>query len=84
MAKCKLGITKEPQSKAGKYMLVEVVERGIEGIVYSTLEEAQSAMREAYEETVNNRAAENDISEWWAWVNDGPNHDNYDWKILEI
>lgn len=66
-----------------KYMLIEVVERDIEGIRYDTLEEAGTAMKEAYEETVSRGVAESDISEWWAWANDGPNHDNYDWKIIE-
>lgn len=25
-----------------------------------------------------------EITAMWAYVNDGPNHDNYDWKIEEL
>ena len=65
-----------------QYMLVEVVERDINGTMFNSFEEARQAMAEAYEE-IKSGTDECEISTWWAWVNDGPNHDNYDWKIIE-
>ena len=64
------------------YVLIECIEREIEGIRFDTYEEAYQAMKEAYESYDN--FDESEITQWYAWGNDGPNHDNFDWKILKL
>ena len=67
------------------YILIECVERDIQGIKYDTFEEAHAAMEECYNEIINTYGYEDsEITEWYAWINDGPNHDNYDWKIVDV
>ena len=75
---------------AKKYILIEVVEREIEMIEFDTFKDAQDAMKEAYDELAEEyydghpEEDEADIKETYAWLNNGPNHDDYDWKIFEI
>ena len=66
-----------------KYMLVEVVDREIEGKVYDSYDKAAVDMQTAYEETLH-CGDYGEITEWWAFVNSDPGGNNYDWKILEI
>lgn len=57
--------------------------RDIDGVMYNTFDEAREAMVESYEETAKKGCLDCEMSMWWAYVDDGPNHDNYDWKIIE-
>ena len=67
-----------------KYVLVSVIEREIFGEIYNTYDEAYKEMQKSYEWTLKHGGDDSYIGEWYAWVNDGPNHDNYDWKILGL
>lgn len=64
------------------FILVECVEREIEMSIFDTYEDAYNAMKEAYEVIVNDKCSESEITSWSAWVDDGTNHNNYDWKIF--
>ena len=66
-----------------RFVLVEVAGRDISCAAYGSFEEARRAMEEAYVSTVARGAESSGISERDAWANDGPNHDDYDWKIVE-
>lgn len=66
-----------------KYVLVEVINREIEGIVFDTFKDAHDAMEEAYNEHVETGIIEGDIDEWWAFATTIW-HNDIDWKIIEI
>lgn len=77
-------------------LLVTVEEREISTTLFSTFEEAKEEMIKQFAECFT----EEDRSEFdfenacyydeygWdetsAWLNDGPNHSNYDWRIIDI
>ena len=49
---------------------------------YATMRFPECLPHLNYDEDV--MCSEHTINERWAYINDGPNHDNYDWKILEL
>ena len=69
---------------AKRYMLVGVADREIVGTTYDTLEEARGEMQKAWQYVYDQKDAHREIDNWSAYITDGPNHDNYDWKIVEI
>lgn len=69
---------------AKRYMLVGVADREIVGTTYDTLEEARDEMKKAWQYVYDQKDAHGEIDNWSAYITDGPNHDNYDWKIVEI
>ena len=64
------------------YLLIEVIERDIVPYFFPTLEEAQTAMRQFYNEA--GQADMEEIGEYYAFKNEANNHDNFDWKIVKI
>lgn len=78
------------------YMLISVVERDIQTEMFKNLGLAREEMRRQFtnackglvDDYIEDCMAElhdkyNDI-EHFAWVTDGANHDDYDWKIIKI
>lgn len=74
-----------------KCILITCVERELSAQEYNDLEAAKIAMRTDYEKVLGEEleAKENNIeAEYcedglYAWAND-VNHNNYDWKIVEL
>ncbi len=63
------------------FKLIVIIDNYVKSIEdYSTFKEAHRVMEEAYWETIENGGS-GKILEWLAWVDDGPNHYNYEWKI---
>lgn len=71
------------KDKKQKHILVEVVERDIEVSVHESLEKAQEAMKDAFD-FASKHSLDFAYGPMEAYVNDGPNHDNYDWKIIPL
>lgn len=73
-----------------KYILIAVAERDIFTEEFETLEKAQEEMRKQVIESCKDELEEyidDDmacIKDMFAWVTDGLNHDDYDWKIIEL
>ena len=73
-----------------KYILIAVAERDIFTEEFETLEKAQEEMRKQVIESCDNELKEfidddmASIEDMFAWVTDGLNHDDYDWKIIEL
>lgn len=78
-------------------ILITVVEREISTAFYLTLEEAKKEMLNQFAECFSDEdrcefnfedayyyGDEYGWTETSAWLNDGPNHSNFDWKIIEI
>lgn len=76
------------------YMLISVYERNIFTELFGTLENAQVRM---HEEMIADAGVSKDIfceeeyddgdcgfDTYSAYVNDGKNHDNYDWLIVQL
>lgn len=69
---------------AKRYMLVGVADREIIGTTYGTLTEARDEMNKAWQNVYDQKDTSGEINDWSAYITDGPNHENYDWKIVEI
>ena len=65
------------------FMLINVVEREIYTSVCDTYEDAFNQMKEEFEES-GGSDYDGEIEDYYAYITDGNNHDNYDWKIVEI
>ena len=63
------------------YLLIEVIEREINVNFYHTLHEAQTAMRQFFDEAGSSDMEE--ITEMSAFKNEANNHNNYDWLIVK-
>lgn len=64
------------------FILVECAERELNADQYTTLREAQKAMKEYYDEA--GPAEDEGWYETEAYKTDANNHSNYDWKIFEF
>lgn len=70
------------------YMLLSTCERNTAIMRFQTYEDAYTQMKEEFEmfggdeEAIEDSMAE--IGEWYAWITDGNNHDNYDWQIFDL
>lgn len=72
-----------------RFMLISVVEREIGYLFFDKLEEAQKQMREEMEDSCSSLEEwleddEAEITDMYGWINEGNNHDNYDWLILDL
>lgn len=78
-----------------KYMLITVIEREIFTEIFPTHREAREKMiteMKEYGAEIPNECSEKEyecddefgFSEWSAYLNDGNNHDNYDWLIVAL
>lgn len=68
------------------FILILVMDREIITFRFQTKEEARNEMRRQFIEAGGDIEENNDyatLTEDLAWVNDGSNHINYDWKIVE-
>lgn len=71
-----------------KYMLITVIEMNITTEKFDTLESAQARMKNEFEsfggckEKIEDNEAS--LGKFVAWIEDGNNHDNYSWVIVEI
>ena len=67
-----------------KYALTETIERNTDIILYDTEEEACEALKECFNEKIE-ECAEGEIdNKYSAWCNDGPHHDNFDWEVIKL
>jgi hypothetical protein len=74
-----------------KYLLISVFEREIYAELFNSFEDAQNKMQEEFNAHVRESQL-GDIFEDnecylglnYAWITDGVNHDNYDWRINKI
>lgn len=67
-----------------KYVVLEIIDRDTEYLVYETFEEAVEALREAYEEICSERTIYNsyiDEDGVYAWAN---GTFLYDWQIISV
>lgn len=67
-----------------KYVVLEIIDREVNHLVYETFEEAVEALREAYEEICSEHTIYNsDIDEdgMCAWAN---GKFLYDWQIISV
>ena len=78
-----------------RYMLISVCERDIMTEIFDSKEKAQTTMHEEmvkwgkvpeeiFQEEIEYDDGDCGFGEWSAYVNDGVNHDNYDWLIVAI
>lgn len=67
-----------------KYVVLEIIDREVNHLVYETFEEAVEALREAYEEICSEHIICNsyiDENGVYAWVN---GMSLYDWQIISV
>lgn len=70
-----------------KFILVLVMDREIIAFRFRTRDEARIEMRKQFIEAGGDIEENNDyatLNENSAWVNDGDNHSDFDWRIVEI
>lgn len=69
------------------FILILVMDREIINLRFQTKEEAKAEMKQQFIEAGGDIEENNDeatLTENYAWVNDGTNHCNFDWKIVEV
>lgn len=68
-----------------KYVLVSVCDRDIATAIFDTKEAAYNAMKKEYKEACSDPdSADGEITDESAYLNEGNNHADYDWKIVEV
>ena len=68
-----------------KYMLISVCDRDIATAIYDTKEAAYNAMKNEYKKACfDPDSADGEITNDSAYLNEGNNHADYDWKIVEV
>lgn len=70
-----------------KFFLITVMDREIITSRFRTRDEARRIMRKQFIEAGGDIEENNDyatLNENSAWVNDGDNHSNFDWRIVEV
>lgn len=65
------------------HILVCVVDRNIEVLMFQSYEQAYARMKYLFEEQ-EAVSVDSEISDYSAWVTDGSNHCDYDWKIISL
>lgn len=66
-----------------RYMLICVTDREICPLFFNTYKEAYDRMKYLFEQEMEN-SVDGNIGEFDAWVTDGSNHDDSDWKIVRL
>lgn len=69
------------------FILITIIERVIIVFRFQTKEEAKAEMKRQFIEAGGDIIENNDyatLNEDLAWVNDGNNHNNFDWRIVEV
>lgn len=70
-----------------KFILIMVMDREIAVFRFRTREEARNEMRRQFIKAGGDIEENNDyasLNEDFAWVNEGVNHSDFDWKIIEV
>jgi len=70
-----------------KYFLITVMDREIITSRFRTRDEARRMMRKQFIEAGGDIEENNDyatLNEDSAWVNDGDNHSDFDWRVVEV
>lgn len=70
------------------YLLITVIEMEILTEEFPTYENAYAAMKKEFDNYGGDQEkiedGEANIHEFDAWIEDGNNHDNYSWRIVEL
>lgn len=78
---------KEFTMSSYKFFLIIVMDREITAFRFRTRDEARNEMRRQFIEAGGDIEENNDyasLNEDSAWVNDGDNHSDFDWRVVEV
>ena len=72
------------------FLLTDTRNRETAVTLFKTKEAAQKTMENEYNHILNKQERDNEnddeceLCDGYAWINDGPNHDDCDWMIYDI